>query len=155
MRLTRSTKTFLLFAAALLLTAGLASAEQPASTDAEAVVAEGGGCVMPDLSGLSDEEAEAALRGAGFAVFPEERAEAVETAAPLCPQRFSCSSITNCGIGQLCSLSDIGPCCTTSSGLGICCIQGTIKVRRCPCVCTGNPCNILCPQSTDVQWRCS
>lgn len=138
----------LTFVLALLLTAGVAWAEEAVPTDA-VQVAEGGGCMLPDLAGLSDEEAEAALEEAGFAT------SAIETATPMCPTRFSCSSIVNCGIGPLCSLTDIGPCCTTSGGLGLCCISGTIKVRRCPCQCTGFPCNILCPQSTDVQWRCS
>lgn len=142
----------------LLLTAGLAWAEEAPAPDAappadEAAPAaplfEGGGCEMPDLTGLSEQEAETALREAGFEV-----SSAVETATPVCPTRFDCSSIFNCGIGPLCAVTDIGPCCTTG-GLGLCCIQGTIKVRTCPCTCTGNPCNIQCPNSSDVKWRCS
>jgi hypothetical protein len=147
-----------ILAIALLLTPGLAWAEEAAPTDAPPTsqgvalydsLFEGGGCVLPDLAGLSQEDAETALEGAGFDV------SAVETATQACPTSFSCSSITNCGITGLCSGTDIGPCCTVSSGLGVCCIQGTIKVRKCPCGCTGNPCNIVCPQSTDVKWRCS
>lgn len=139
----------LILAVALLLTAGVAWAEEAAPAETLPVL-EGGGCVLPDLAGLSDDDAEEALREAGF-----DTGAAIETAAPMCPTRFSCSSIVNCGIGSLCSLTDIGPCCTTSGGLGLCCTSGTIKVRRCPCRCTGNPCNIVCPQSTDVKWSCS
>jgi hypothetical protein len=150
-------RSSLLFALALLLTAGLAWADGAAPTDAvqtdgEVALAEGGGCMLPDLAGLSDEEADAALREAGFGVSD---VGAVEAAAPLCPTRFSCSSLVNCGIAGYCSLSDIGPCCTVSTGLRLCCIQGSIKVRTCPCGCTAYPCESTCPQSSDVQWSCS
>jgi len=138
----------LIFAVSLLLTAGVAWAGETAPAEV-APALEGGGCVLPDLAGLSDEEAEAVLDKAGFDT------TAIDTATPMCPVRFSCSSIVNCGIGSLCSAADIGPCCTTSTGLGICCTNGTIKVKSCPCRCTGNPCNIVCPYSTDVQWSCS
>jgi len=138
----------LILAVALLLTAGVAWAEETAPTEIVPAL-EGGGCMLPDLAGLSDEEADAALVKAGFGT------TVIETATPMCPVRFSCSSIVNCGVGSLCAAADIGPCCITSSGLGICCTSGTIKVKRCPCKCAGNPCNIICPQSTDVQWNCS
>jgi hypothetical protein len=128
------------------LTATAVSAEPGAEP---AVEADGGGCMLPDLDGLSDGEARSTLEKAGF-----DLTSAVSTATPVCPTRFSCSSIFNCGIGSLCAVADIGPCCTRS-GLTLCCIQGSIKVRTCPCKCTGNPCNIQCPSSTDVQWRCS
>lgn len=148
----------LIFAVVLLLTPGLAWADEPATADAapasqtvaaDGPVLEGGGCLLPDLAGLSADDAKTALEGAGFGISP------VETALPKCPVRFSCSSIVNCGIGGLCVAADIGPCCLASSGLGVCCLDGTIKVRSCPCVCTGNPCNITCPNSRDVQWNCS
>lgn len=150
-------RTSVILAIALLLTAGVAWADEaPSDTLAPAgqelaygdAALDGGGCMLPDLSGLSDQEATKALEGAGFDV------AATQAAAQACPTTFMCTSITNCGITGLCSVTDIGPCCTTSSGLGICCISGTIKVRKCPCGCTGNPCNIVCPQSTDVRWRC-
>lgn len=147
----------LILVVVLLLTPGLAWAEaatpaEPLPTDQAVAPAdplfEGGGCTLPDLSGLSQDDAVATLERAGFDLSP------IATAAPACPTTFSCSSITNCGIGASCTVTDIGPCCTVSSGLGVCCISGTIKVRKCNCVCTGNPCNIVCPQSTDVKWRC-
>lgn len=149
-------KRTLVVVAALLLTVGVAWAEEPAADAPTPAAApadatfEGGGCVLPDLAGLSDEEIEQAALEAGLGIQPPAQA-----AAPACPVKFSCNSITNCGAGSLCSLSDIGPCCTTSSGLSLCCITGTIKVRRCPCVCTGNPCALSCVNSTDVKWRCA
>jgi hypothetical protein len=148
----------LILVVALLLTPGLAWAADAAPTGAapasQAVAPddsalEGGGCMLPDLAGLSQDDAAVALREAGFDLSP------MDAATPACPTSFSCSSITNCGIGPLCSVADIGPCCTVSPGLGVCCISGTIKVRNCPCKCTGNPCNIVCPNSSDVKWRCS
>lgn len=150
-------RAYAILAVALLLTAGVAWADEaspdPVAPTSQELVYEdsaldGGGCMLPDLSGLSDQEATRALEDAGFDV------SAVQTAAQACPTTFMCTSITNCGITGTCTVTDIGPCCTTSSGLGLCCITGTIKVRTCPCGCTGNPCNILCPQSTDVRWRC-
>jgi len=145
---------------ALLLTAGLAWAEEATPSDATPAAeqtatapadpADGGGCMLPDLGGLGSDEAQSALLKEGFGL-----SSTIDTATPMCPVKFSCSSIVNCGAGSLCVAADIGPCCVTSSGLTACCIQGTIKVRSCPCVCTGNPCNIQCPNSTDVKWRCS
>jgi len=150
-------KSSVVLVLALLLCSGLAWAEDATTHDGAAatepvVEADGGGCMLPDLAGLSDEEARAALDKAGFAL---STAPAIDMAVPMCPQKFSCSSIVNCGIGSLCAAADIGPCCTTGGGLSLCCIQGSIKVRRCPCRCTGNPCNIQCPNSTDVKWSCS
>ena len=148
-------KSSVVLVLALLLCTGLAWAEEPTTQDngkapEQAVEADGGGCMLPDLAGLSDDEARSTLEKAGF-----DLTAAIDTATPVCPTRFSCTSIVNCGVGSLCAIADIGPCCTTGSGLALCCIQGTIKVRSCPCKCTGNPCNIQCPNSTDVQWRCS
>jgi hypothetical protein len=140
-------KACLILAVVLLLTPGLAAAEEAAPATADPF--EGGGCVMPDLAGLSEDDATAALRSAGFDLSP------IDAAAPACPITFSCNSITNCGIGMVCSITDIGPCCTTGGGLGLCCISGSIKVRQCPCTCTGSPCSVFCPQNTDVKWRCA
>lgn len=140
-------KASLILAVVLLLTPGLAAAQETAPATADPF--EGGGCVLPDVDGMSQDDAAAALRGAGFDL------GAVDTAVPACPTTFMCTSITNCGVGAVCAVSDIGQCCTTGGGVVACCITGTIKVRRCPCVCTGNPCSILCPQSTDVRWRCA
>lgn len=144
----------MIFVVAAVLTAGVVWAEETAVEpllSGEALTEdalEGGGCMPADLAGLSEEEIEAAALAAGLGVEP------TQAQAPACPVKFDCSSITNCGASATCSVTDIGPCCTTSSGLGLCCISGTIKVRRCPCQCTGNPCSITCAFSTDVKWRC-
>lgn len=157
-------KLSVVLALALLLCSGLAWAEAPAAHDAtasapqatqapetaRAAPEDGGGCMLPDLAGLSDEEARAALVGAGF-----DLSMAIDTAAPVCPTKFSCSSIVNCAAGSVCSLTDIGPCCTYGGGLSLCCLQGTIKVRRCPCRCTAPACALQCLDSTDVSWSCS
>lgn len=137
-------KHVLVLVFALLLTAGLAWAEEPAVADPPV---EEGGCELPDFTGMSEEEIQAAALAAGFGLEP------VWAQPPTCPVRFSCSSINNCGIG-LCAVADIGPCCSPSTGLQLCCISGTIKVRTCPCVCTGGPCALNCVNSTDVSWRC-
>ncbi|MEM9553287.1 MAG: hypothetical protein AAGC60_03450 [Acidobacteriota bacterium] len=105
-----------------------------------------GGCQLPDLEGLSEEEARARVEAAGM--------EITDAAAPACPVSFSCNSLTNCAAGSLCSITDIGRCCTTGGGLGLCCAMGTIKVKRCPCRCTGPACLLSCVQSADVKWGC-
>ena len=141
-------KRTLLLAAVLLLTCSLAWAEE--APPADALFADsGGGCRLPDLAGLSPEQAAAAALQAGL------QTSFHEVQVPACPVKFDCGSIFNCGIGPLCSLTDIGACCQTSGGPILCCTNGTIKVRQCPCQCTGNPCAISCPNSTDVKWRCS
>jgi hypothetical protein len=141
-------KRTLLLLAALLLVPSLDWAEEPAPND-DLFANSGGGCMLPDLAGLSPEQIAAAALQAGLQAAPT----AVQV--PACPVKFDCGSIFNCGIGPLCSLTDIGACCQTSGGPILCCTNGTIKVRQCPCQCTGNPCAISCPNSTDVKWRCS
>lgn len=138
----------LLLLVALLLMASLAWAEAPAPAE-DLFADSGGGCMLPDLAGLSPEQIAAASLQAGLQMAPN------EVQVPACPVKFDCSSIFNCGIGPVCSITDIGACCQTSGGPIICCINGTFKVRKCPCVCTGNPCSISCPNSTDVKSRCS
>lgn len=132
----------------LLLTTGLAWAEETAAATIEPGW-EGGDCTLPDLTGMSDDEIEAAALAAGLGVEP------TQAAVPACPTPFRCSSIVNCAAGSVCSLTDIGPCCTPSSGLQVCCISGTFKVERCPCECTGNPCALTCIESDNVRRRCS
>jgi hypothetical protein len=153
-------KKSLILAVALLLTAGLAWAAEPASAagspDAAFLAslapapaaAQDGGCAMPDLAGLSADEKEAALMGAGFAPAPN------AAAVPACPTKFSCNSIHNCGVGPACTLNDIGPCCSPGGGLVRCCISGTIKVTICPCQCTGNPCSFTCVNSSNKTSAC-
>jgi hypothetical protein len=108
------------------------------------------GCKLPDLSGLSPEQEAAAALAAGFRVAPTNKA------LPLCPTVFRCNSIANCAAGPLCALGNIGPCCTTPSGLGICCTGGlNIWVQQCPCQCTGFACSFQCVNSTDVTRFCA
>jgi len=145
---------------AVLLTAGLAWAEEPVASNATsdasflATVAaadaapQEGGCELPDLEGLSADEAEAALREAGFSNAP------ADAAVPACPVRFKCTSLTNCGIGPVCGVTDIGPCCGTG-GLIRCCTFGSIKVTTCPCECTAFACLLSCVNSSNVQFSCS
>ena len=104
-----------------------------------------GGCQLPDLAGLSEAEAKAQIEAAGLRV--------TNAAAPACPVAFSCNSITNCAAGSPCSTADLGPCCTMG-GVGLCCATGTIKVRTCPCVCTGSLCALICVASNNVKWGC-
>jgi hypothetical protein len=136
----------LILLVSLLLTAGMAWAEDNA-LNADFFAESGGGCMLPDLTGLSPEQAAAAAFQAGFRT-------ANEVQVPACPVRFDCDSIGNCAAGPLCSLTDIGACCQTAGGPVLCCINGTIKVRQCPCQCTGFACSLLCASSTDVKWRC-
>ena len=148
-------KSSVVFVLALLLCSGLVWAEDTTTQDGAAatepaVEADGGGCMLPDLAGLSDEEARTALVKAGFDLDAAE-----DMSVPMCPTRFSCSSISLCEASSQCTLTDIGPCCSPGGGLSLCCLQGSIKVRRCPCQCTSFVCDIRCPDSTDVQWSCS
>lgn len=154
-------KRALVLVATLMLSAGLAWAETPAvpapaGGDSPAAVeghaadpaVEGGGCLLPDLAGLSQDEASAVALGAGF------QTASTAAAVPACPTSFRCSSLTNCAKGSPCSITDIGTCCS-QSGLVLCCTSGTIKVRECPCRCTAFHCLYQCVLSNDVQWSCS
>jgi len=148
-------KRTLILAAILLLTAGLASADpadtlsvDPVPTLDEIFAAdEGGGCELPDFSGMSEEEIAQAALEAGFGMEP------IQAAVPACPNTFKCNSITNCAKGPICAITDIGQCCGRG-GLVLCCISGTIKVQTCPCQCTGTFCSLLCVSSNDVSFRC-
>lgn len=155
-------KQTLILAAVMLATAGLAWAEAPTAAPAEmalpaatADLAPGplfadGSCEMPDLAGLSEEEIAAAAFAAGLDTSPT----AAAAAPPACPVAFQCNSITNCAAGPLCSVTDIGQCCTQGP-FTLCCISGTIKVSRCPCRCTAFACSLQCVSSTNVKWGCS
>lgn len=149
-------KRVVLFAAVLILTAGLASAEAPAATTEAApqndqplfAAEEGGGCVMPDTTGLSEEASLDALLESGFEVTPTQQQ------VPMCPTTFQCNSIFNCGKSTQCAVTNIGQCCQTTAGPVLCCINGPILVERCRCRCTGNPCSIQCPNNTNVKMIC-
>lgn len=139
MKLTRT----LVILSALLLCGGLSWADGPsASGDADH-------CWMPDLAGLSPEQAEVALMAAGL-VAPAAQAAATY---PACPVDFECSSIPNCAAGAPCGLTDLGPCCTAAGGVR-CCTSGTIAVLTCPCQCTGFLCSLQCAASSNVNSRC-
>jgi hypothetical protein len=144
-------KRTLTFLVALLCTCSLAWAEGPLPDVAPVAEAgAGGACVLPDLAGLSPDGIAAAALEAGLQI------PANNAAAPLCPTIFKCNSIANCAAGPVCALGSIGPCCTTPSGLTICCTGGlNIWVKRCPCQCTGNPCAFQCVNSTDVTRFCA
>jgi hypothetical protein len=150
-----SMKRTLVLIALLLLTCSLAWAEEPApGTSAGAPLGgsiasdSGGGCMLPDLTGLSQEQILAAALEAGFQVSP------TDVQIPPCPTTFSCTSIPNCGAGTPCTVSIIGQCCKPAGAPPICCANGPIKEKRCPCVCTGSPCAFQCINSTDVKLIC-
>ena len=111
--------------------------------------AEAGGCSMPDLSGLSDEDAKAALIASGFEV-----SEQVQAQLPMCPVVSSCNSVGNCGVGSPCALSIVGPCCQSTAGVACCAGGLNIVKSECPCVCTSTLCSLQCAQTTQVRSRC-
>src|SRR5262245_61778824 len=130
-------KRALILVAVLLCTCSVAWAETSAPA-ADPLAGSGGGCTLPDLAGLSPEPIAAAALQAGLQIAP------TEVQVPPCPTTFSCNSITNCGAGTPCTVSFIGPCCKPATGPNICCANGNIKKTQCPCVCTGNPCAVVC-----------
>lgn len=148
-------KKALVLVAILLLTSSLAWAEGTPGAAAPETVGQAdpgpaeGSCTLPDFAGLSPDQQLAAALAAGFQLNG-----AVNRQTPMCPTVFSCSSLTNCGVGGPCSTTDIGDCCVNGVGATICCFGGTIKVRRCPCHCTGRPCAIQCTTSDDVSLQC-
>ena len=110
---------------------------------------DGAGCVLMDVAVEEGADPFDAIRAAGFTPPP------TNAQLPQCPTPFACSSIGNCAAGPLCALTDIGPCCQVSPGLIRCCLNGTIKVTRCPCRCTATLCAIACIQSANVTSVCS
>jgi len=143
-------KRTLVLVAALLLMGSLAWAETPAGEAAPGAEGfAGGGCVLPDLARLTPDQIPAAALAAGF-----EMSTAVPATIQMCPTTFHCDSLFNCDI-FLCSASNIGRCCSAGGGAAFCCPTGNIIVTQCSCHCTGNPCAIQCPQSTDIRWHCS
>jgi hypothetical protein len=144
-------KRTLILLVCLLVTRSIAWAEDP-TPDAEVVAdpGPGGACALPDLAGLSPDQIAAAVLEAGLQI------QGSPAAAPLCPTTFKCNSIANCAAGPLCSLTNIGPCCTTPGGLSICCVGGlNIWVKRCPCQCTAPACSFQCVNSTEVSRFCA
>ena len=139
-------KRTLLLVAVLLFTCSLAWAEE-AAPQGDVATDSGGGCMLPDFTGMSADQVMAAGLAAGLQIAP------TEVQVPPCPTTFLCSSLTNCGAGA-CSVTPIGQCCMPPAGPpAFCCING-IKKITCPCVCTGNPCLALCGTSTEVRFHC-
>lgn len=137
--------------ALLLLTPSAARAAVPDFLIADSEADAGGGCVLPNLEGLSAAEQESALRGSGFELDFEPKAVRVA-----CPATFACNSITNCAAGTNCTVVPLGTsCCTTGPGAAICCANGQqIKVKTCRCRCAANPCSTQCTNSTNVSLQC-
>lgn len=130
-------KRMLVFVGALFLACGLAQAGQ------------GGGCKLPDFTGLSADQRMAAALGAGFQLSP------TSVSTPACPVTFNCNQLRGCSAGSVCSFGNIGPCCDPGGGTIICCESpGNIWVTDCACECTGPNCSPLCETSVDVQWSC-
>jgi hypothetical protein len=144
-------KRALFLVAVLLLMSNLAWAQ--AAGTAPAPVADprvAGGCLLPDLGGLAPGDLPAAAINAGLQM------TFVDTPlVPACPVTFHCDSIANCVSGSVCLVGDIGPCCSFGVGTLCCGNGGTIKVKRCPCRCTGELCSSACANSTDVRFACS
>jgi hypothetical protein len=128
-----------------------AQAAGPSPALAAAPAPAGSGCRLPDLAGLAPGQIAAAALNAGLQMIFVDTPPPV----PACPVTFHCNSITGCGIGPLCSVSDIGPCCTTGGAVLCCGNGGDIIVQRCPCRCTGEVCSVVCAQSTNVTFNCS
>jgi hypothetical protein len=133
-------KRTLVVAAILLFTASLAWAEGNAAD----------GCRLPNLAGLSQEQAAAAAFAAGFEI-----STAVNAAVQPCATPFQCNSIGNCAAGPLCGITNIGQCCSIGGGTLCCASGGTIKVVTCPCRCTSMLCASACINSSDVSMFCS
>lgn len=141
-------RTLVLVALLLLSLSSLAWAEGPAAAPGPA---NGGRCVLPDLSRLSSDQAAAAVIQAGFQVSPT--SSATTTPVPACPTEFRCSSLPGCASDMGCFGYGIGPCCST--GAAIVCCGSNILVVTCPCKCVLEDCPHQCGQSTQLTWSCS
>jgi hypothetical protein len=147
----------LVLVAILLLTSSLAWAEGAAGAIAAPEArgqadtgASGGGCTLPDFTGLSRDQRVAAALGAGLQV-----SRAVNALTPLCPTSFFyCTTITNCKVGSSCTYENLGQCCDLGDGDLLCCAQGSLKFRHCLCTCSAYPCPLECLDSTDARLVC-
>ena len=139
-------RTLILLAGSVLL-ATLARAEAPAPSGG-LFADSAGGCMLPDLTGLSPDQIAAAALVAGLQAAPT----AAQT--PACPATFDCTSLVGCGAVTPCTVELIGPCCKPAHGPTLCCESGNIQVTRCPCDCIDGRCQLLCVTSTDVKLSC-
>jgi hypothetical protein len=148
-------KRTLVLVAALFLIGSLAAwAEGSAANPAVSPAPGGGSCALPDLAGLSPAQVALAALRAGIEMRPVDSVTAA--GIPACPTTFACSSLPGCGSTMVCSLTAMGPCCTT--GTAVLCCGGTgshIFVERCPCTCVSEDCPRLCETSTQVTRSCS
>ena len=140
-------RTLVLVALLLLSLSSLAWAEGPAAAPNPA---NGGRCVLPDLSRLSPDQAAAAAIQAGFQVSQD---SSPTTTVPACPSDFRCSNLPGCAADMACFGFGIGPCCST--GAAVICCGSNILVVSCPCKCVGEDCPHQCGQSTQLTWSCS
>jgi len=131
----------LVFASVLLLLAFPVLAAEPSA---------GGGCQLPNLTGLTADQIALAALEAGFMI----DSAPTPAAVPPCPVTFHCNSIANCGAGTACTVTSLGACCQPATGPKLCCISGSITVTTCPCRCTANPCAIQCINSNELNWHC-
>ena len=142
-------KKLLLTLLVVALAAPLAAAEAPlAVAAAPAPVAapasaDNAAPLEADLGALPREDFLALLRDAQVGV-----PKPGSAAPPPCPVAVACTSpIGPCGLSITCTLTNLGPCCTTPSGIHRCCLDGDIIVQKCPCVGPG------CP-SAQVSFSC-
>jgi hypothetical protein len=106
-------------------------------------------CALPDLTGLTPDQAAATALAAGLQV------SAADPSTPLqaCPATVYCPTGAGCGPGPACSTIAVGKCCSSGS-ITLCCAN-EIVVVRCPCKCTRQICATQCSQSTQTTWSCS
>jgi hypothetical protein len=132
-------KKLLFLVLAFALVAPLAAAEGPPGTTPST-----GSAPAPNVANLSREEFLAVI-GNTMVGIPDP----VQAQAPPCPTSVACRSpIGLCAISINCTTTILGPCCMTSGGPTLCCINGTIKVKSCPCAGAG------CPPA-QITWGCS
>ena len=108
-----------------------------------------GRCALPDLAGLTPDQAAAAALAAGLKVSATDPSTPVQA----CPATVDCPTGAGCGPSMLCSATPVGKCCSSGS-ITLCCAN-EIVVVRCPCKCTRQICATQCSQSTQQTWSCS
>jgi hypothetical protein len=133
-------KKLLFLVLAFALVAPLAAAEAPAATAPSA-----GSVPAPDVANLSREEFLAVIGNTMVGV-----PDPTPVQTPPCPTSVACRSpIGICALSVNCTTTVLGPCCVSSGGPILCCINGmTIKVKKCPCAGAG------CPPA-QVTWGCA
>lgn len=132
-------KLLLLLVLAFALVVPLAAADAPPVTAPSA-----GAAPAVNVANLSREEFLAVIGNTMVGIPDPSPAQ-----APPCPTSVACRSpLGLCALSTNCTVTNLGPCCIASPGQGICCINGTIKVKSCPCAGAG------CP-SAQITWGCA